>query len=53
MDHENGVVAVEMLSKDFDPTAVVTEPLPPVVTNTADCDLIGKLVEDHKGTREK
>ncbi|KAM1135891.1 serine decarboxylase-like [Malus sylvestris] len=53
MDHENGVVAVEMLSKDFDPTAVVTEPLPPVVTSTADCDLIGKLAEDHKGTREK
>ncbi|KAM1142936.1 hypothetical protein ACFX1X_032248 [Malus domestica] len=53
MDHENGAVVVKMLSDDFDPTARVVEPLPPVVTSTDDCYLIGKLAKDHKGSREK
>ncbi|KAL6211250.1 hypothetical protein ACLB2K_016477 [Fragaria x ananassa] len=47
MDIENGVVGlVDILSEHFDPTAVVAEPLPPVVTTNG--DLIGKVAEDPK-----
>lgn len=45
MEIDNGVGMVDILSEDFDPTAVVAEPLPPVVTG----DLIGKLAEDLNG----
>lgn len=53
MDRKNEAVAMDLLLEDFDPTAVVAEPLPTVVTSDVNCDLIGKLAEDLKGSLEK
>ncbi|BFG40725.1 hypothetical protein CerSpe_269990 [Prunus speciosa] len=53
MDRKNEAVAMDLLLEDFDPTAVVAEPLPTVVTSNVNCDLIGKFAEDLKGSLEK